>query len=194
MEAPWVRVCSKLTHVAFGHLPPRLVRWGFHPSLLEPLMIGVMDNGVVCRIAFSNGRTASAILEDWQKAWPKTKFLEDVPATKAVADQIAGKARRAGPVSIAMIGTAFQIKVWKELLKVPSGETVSYGELARRIRMPKAYRAVANAMGSNLIPILIPCHRVIATGGGIGGFGSGLGLKRMLLEAEGVVQGRRQAA
>jgi methylated-DNA-[protein]-cysteine S-methyltransferase len=75
--------------------------------------------------------------------------------------------------------------VWKELLKVPAGKTISYAELARRIKHPKAVRAVGNAMGANPIPILVPCHRVIATNGHLGGFGGGLTLKRLLLEAEG---------
>jgi methylated-DNA-[protein]-cysteine S-methyltransferase len=88
-----------------------------------------------------------------------------------------------------MIGTPFQQKVWKELLKVPAGETISYAELARRIRKPKAMRAVGNAMGANPVPIIVPCHRVIASGGGLGGFGGGLTLKRLLLEAE-----RKEAA
>ena len=88
-------------------------------------------------------------------------------------------------LKLQMTGTKFQLAVWKELLKVPAGKTVSYAELARRIKKPKAFRAVGNAMGANPIPIVVPCHRVIATGGGLGGFGGGLTLKRkLLLEAE----------
>ena len=81
----------------------------------------------------------------------------------------------------------FQHRVWKNHCWVPPGETISYAELARRIKKPKAMRAVGNAMGANPIPIIVPCHRVVATGGGLGGFGGGLTLKRILLEAEGKI-------
>ena len=84
-------------------------------------------------------------------------------------------------------GTAFQREVWRELSRIPYGETVSYGEIARRIGRPKSSRAVGNAVGANPLPIVIPCHRVIKSDGSIGGFSSGLHLKRKLLSIEGIV-------
>jgi methylated-DNA-[protein]-cysteine S-methyltransferase len=82
-------------------------------------------------------------------------------------------------------GTQFQLAVWRELQRIPYGQTVSYGELARRIGNPKASRAVGSANGANQIPIVIPCHRVIAAGGKLGGFGGGLPVKEALLALEG---------
>jgi AraC family transcriptional regulator of adaptative response/methylated-DNA-[protein]-cysteine methyltransferase len=185
MEAPWVRACSHVTHIAFEQQPPRLVRWGFHASPIEPLMIGLTEDGVLCRIEFARGRKAYVILDDWAAEWPQTEFVEDKKATRAILQKILGKSGRGkSALKLRMTGTEFQLAVWKELLKVPAGKTVSYAELARRIRKPKAVRAVGNAMGANPVPILVPCHRVIATGGGLGGFGGGLTLKRLLLEAE----------
>jgi O-6-methylguanine DNA methyltransferase len=190
MEAPWVRACSKLTHVAFERQPPRLVRWGFHASPFEPLMIGVTEDGVLCRIEFAHGRKAYVILDDWATAWPQTEFVKDEKATRPILKKIIGQGgKNGGSIKLQMTGTEFQLAVWKELLKVPAGETISYAELARRIKKPKAMRAVGNAMGANPVPIVVPCHRVIATGGGLGGFGGGLTLKRLLLEAE-----RKEAA
>lgn len=81
-------------------------------------------------------------------------------------------------------GTPFQRRVWQGLTEIPYGEVISYGELARRIGMPGAARAVGQANGKNPIPIVVPCHRVIAADGSIGGFSSGLGLKRQLLALE----------
>lgn len=81
-------------------------------------------------------------------------------------------------------GTAFQRTVWKRLQEIPYGETISYGELARRVGNPKASRAVGSANGKNPIPIVIPCHRVIASGGKLGGFGGGLPTKEALLALE----------
>lgn len=81
-------------------------------------------------------------------------------------------------------GTPFQQTVWRELLKISYGETISYGELARRIGNPKASRAVGSANGSNPIPIVIPCHRVIGSDGKLTGYGGGLKIKEELLALE----------
>jgi len=81
-------------------------------------------------------------------------------------------------------GTPFQKKVWSALAKIPYGKTRSYQDVARAIGHPKAFRAVGNANGNNPIPLIIPCHRVIETNGGLGGFGHGLKVKRLLLDFE----------
>ena len=85
-------------------------------------------------------------------------------------------------------GTAFQQKVWAALREIPPGRTAAYHELARRVRSPEAARAVGAACGANPIWIVIPCHRVIAAGGGLGGYGGGLRRKRWLLEHEGALR------
>jgi methylated-DNA-[protein]-cysteine S-methyltransferase len=82
-------------------------------------------------------------------------------------------------------GTPFQKEVWAELSRIPYAETISYGELARRVGRPKGPRAVGQANGRNPIPIIVPCHRVLASNG-IGGYGGGLPMKRTLLAVEGV--------
>lgn len=81
-------------------------------------------------------------------------------------------------------GTDFQVAVWNALLGIPSGETRSYAEIARAVGKPGAYRAVGNAVGSNPVSIFVPCHRVIRSGGGMGGYGGGLWRKEFLLELE----------
>jgi methylated-DNA-[protein]-cysteine S-methyltransferase len=86
-------------------------------------------------------------------------------------------------------GSPFHLRVWQELRKIPPGKTVSYGELARRLGNPQAARAVGQACGANPIPIIVPCHRVIAASGALGGFSSGLEHKRWLLEHEKVISG-----
>ena len=83
-------------------------------------------------------------------------------------------------------GTAFQKRVWKAMLKIPFGETRSYGWLAQQVGEKSKARAVGSACGANPIPIIIPCHRVIREDGGLGGYGGGLGIKRKLLGIEGV--------
>src|SRR6185312_6524376 len=120
---------------------------------------------------------------EWIAEWPKAKFVEDKKATAGILKILLGEASGT-KLKLQMTGTKFQLAVWKELMKIPAGKTVSYAELARRVKKPKAARAIGNAMGANPVPILVPCHRVIASGGGLGGFGGGLDLKRKLLAAE----------
>lgn len=83
------------------------------------------------------------------------------------------------------IGTDFQKAVWKALLEIPYGKTISYKDIGQRIKNPKAYQAIGNAVGKNPIMIIIPCHRVIKSDGSIGGFAYGSDLKKILLEIEG---------
>jgi O-6-methylguanine DNA methyltransferase len=82
--------------------------------------------------------------------------------------------------------TPFQEDVWRAARRIPYGKTVSYGSLAARIGHPRAARAVGSALGANPVPILVPCHRVLARGGGLGGFSRGLEIKKRLLRIEGI--------
>lgn len=91
------------------------------------------------------------------------------------------------------IGTPFQQKVWQQLLKIPYGETISYAQLTESIGKPTAYRAVANANGKNPIALLVPCHRVIASGGGLGGYTGGVQIKQALLDVEKTVNNENNA-
>lgn len=106
-------------------------------------------------------------------------------AADAVQAFLDGKARSID-VPYRLDGTAFRKDVWNALAKVPYGTTISYGELAKASGHPGASRAVGSAMATNPIPLLIPCHRVIAADGSIGGFTGGTELKRKLLAIEGV--------
>jgi methylated-DNA-[protein]-cysteine S-methyltransferase len=85
---------------------------------------------------------------------------------------------------LASTGTPFQITVWRELQAIPYGETISYGELARRIGKPKAARAVGLANGANPLPLVVPCHRVVGSDGRLTGYGGGLPIKEALLAHE----------
>ena len=106
-------------------------------------------------------------------------------AVRQLDEYFTGK-RRTFDIPLLFTGTDFQQKVWNELLHIPFGTTVSYGEMARRIDMPKAVRAVANANGANSISIFAPCHRVIGSDHSLTGYGGGLDTKQKLLELEGV--------
>jgi methylated-DNA-[protein]-cysteine S-methyltransferase len=106
-------------------------------------------------------------------------------AVKQLDEYFAGK-RTEFDLPLELEGTAFQKDVWLALAEIPYGKTISYAELASMVGRPSAFRAVGQANGANPIPIVLPCHRVIASGGGIGGYGGGLEMKRRLLALEGV--------
>ena len=152
---------------------------------LGELWIGVTQKGV-CHIGLSGEESFFAAL---RRLFPEANLLEDGGATREAARQLgeyfSGK-RRTFTLPLDLRGTPFQRTVWEELRKVPFGTTVTYGELARRIGKPRAVRAVGQANHRNPVPIVVPCHRVIGHDGSLVGFGSGLELKRRLLEHEGI--------
>ena len=87
-------------------------------------------------------------------------------------------------VPLLFVGTDFQKMVWRELLRIPYGDLISYGEVATRIGRPKSVRAVANANGANAISVFVPCHRVIGTDGSLTGYAGGMAVKEFLLKLE----------
>jgi methylated-DNA-[protein]-cysteine S-methyltransferase len=121
------------------------------------------------------GRDASAGVEQ------RTGVL--VRTAEQLAEYFAGE-RQEFDLPLAPRGTGFQTLVWRTLLRIPYGETWSYGELARAIRRPAASRAVGAANGRNPIPIIMPCHRVIGSNGSLTGYGGGLPIKRWLIDHE----------
>ena len=104
-------------------------------------------------------------------------------AVAALEAYFAGS-RRTFELELAPEGTPFQQRVWRELLRIPYGATITYGELARRLGDPGASRAVGHANNQNPLPIVIPCHRVVGQGGALVGFGAGLPIKRALIDLE----------
>lgn len=108
---------------------------------------------------------------------------------RQLAEYFAGSRKRFD-LELALGGTAFQQRVWQELQAIPYGETISYGELARRIGQPTASRAVGLANGRNPVGIIVPCHRVVGADGSLTGYGGGIERKRYLLAFEQRVSGR----
>jgi methylated-DNA-[protein]-cysteine S-methyltransferase len=146
-------------------------------SPVGPLLLTADPSGLRT-IEFVNGRRPVSPDPAWQ---------EDEESLKEPIRQL--RAYFAGELEsfdlpLAPTGTRFQLDVWKRLCDIPYGETISYGELARRIGNPNASRAVGLANGSNPIPIVIPCHRVIGSNGKLTGYGGGLPIKEKLLALE----------
>lgn len=129
-------------------------------------------------INFQRGKHAQRPDEGWKK--DAAPLQETIRQLKAYF----GRELHEFDLRCAPEGTRFQRDVWQALCEIPYGETVSYGDLARRIRKPKAVRAVGTANGANPIPIVIPCHRVIGSNGKLTGYGGGLDIKEKLLALE----------
>jgi methylated-DNA-[protein]-cysteine S-methyltransferase len=128
-------------------------------------------------------------------SWLATNFNEEdvvdnKSRNKEVIDQLTryfnGKLAKFS-VPMDLIGTTFQLRVWKELRNIPYGTTISYKQLARRVGVPRGFQAVGSANGCNPMPIIIPCHRVIGTDGSLTGYAAGIKTKEFLLRAEGAI-------
>jgi O-6-methylguanine DNA methyltransferase len=114
----------------------------------------------------------------------RTGFAPNKAAVQQILEYLGGK-RSAFELPLDLRGTPFQLRVWEALLAIPYGETRSYGDVARALGLPlRAARAVGTANGANPCAIVVPCHRVVAAGGKLGGYGGGLPLKRRLLALE----------
>ena len=137
----------------------------------------------LCRLEFPHKSKAPARNGSEENAGEQISSWHRM-VSKALSQTLSGK--RSGPLPPLDLscGTEFQQQVWQSLLKIGTGKTWSYSDVARDIGRPKALRAVGNACGANPIPVLIPCHRVLAAGNAIGGFSSGLEWKRRLLARE----------
>lgn len=152
-----------------------------------PLTFAVNDEGALLFLSFLEGNYATTIEEDLIKEG--YTCLSDSERTAAARTQLleyASGQRTTFDLPVVLVGTEWQKAVWRLLMDVPFGETRTYGELARELGRPQASRAVGRANGTNRIPLVIPCHRIIGADGSLTGFGGGLHLKTALLAHEGV--------
>jgi AraC family transcriptional regulator of adaptative response/methylated-DNA-[protein]-cysteine methyltransferase len=132
-------------------------------------------------MAFADELGSEEVLKDMTQRWPKAKFIHDEERLLDFSDQIVGLS---GRIRLHIIGSSFQIKVWKALFEIPDGQVSTYSNIAVAIDQPSAARAVGTAIGRNPISFLIPCHRVIQKSGGLGGYHWGLKIKKSLLAFE----------
>jgi methylated-DNA-[protein]-cysteine S-methyltransferase len=168
------------------------------------LVEGTLTDGLPMRlfIGEKDGAVVAACLCDDQHPRTEDEFLGRLGATrKGDKSPVLGEAARQAAeyfrgtrtsfdLPFRVEGTDFQRRVWEQLRLIPFGETISYGELAERVDAPAAFRAVGNANGRNCLPLFVPCHRVLAARGRIGGFTGGIGLKKRLLLHEWTVLNR----
>ena len=156
------------------------IRWTHFDSPLGQMLIAATSKGI-CRLTFEDSEGSL------RRLFPNATIVEDSGGLKELVEGALEAIERplaAHELPIDVAGTAFQESVWRELRKIPAGETRSYAEIAAAIGQPKAVRAVGTANGDNHVAVLIPCHRVIRSDGSLGGYAGGLDRKRKLLAAE----------
>ncbi len=170
------------------------IRFGFHPSPFGECLIGATERGI-CALEFTAARPRAEVLEHLRTGWKGAVLIEDTAHTKRIAAKVFETEGRNGskPLHLVLRGTNFQIKVWEALLRIPSGQMLSYADVARLAGEPGASRAVGSALAVNPIAYLIPCHRVIKSTGAFGEYRWGAERKMAILGWEAVSKPGRTA-
>lgn len=155
-------------------------------SPLGPMLGGTTEKGI-CLLEWADRGGKARIMARLEKRYGMKPVAGEHKHLKKLRRQLseyfAGK-RREFDLPLDLQGSAFEMTVWQELLRIPSGETLSYGEMAQLLGKPGAARAVGRANGANYVSIVVPCHRVIEANGKLRGYGGGLERKRFLLDLE----------
>jgi AraC family transcriptional regulator of adaptative response/methylated-DNA-[protein]-cysteine methyltransferase len=157
------------------------IHWAVVETTLGAMLVAATDKGV-CRLAFGEGADAL------RRRFPKAELVEGGAAFETLLAQVVASVEAPGDfahIPLDVKGTAFQEACWKALRAIPPGETRTYAEIAAAAGNPKAVRAAGSANARNNVAVLIPCHRVMRTGGDLGGYAYGLAIKRELLKREG---------
>ncbi|MDE2563909.1 MAG: bifunctional DNA-binding transcriptional regulator/O6-methylguanine-DNA methyltransferase Ada [Sphingomonadales bacterium] len=156
------------------------IHWAVVPTSLGAMLVAATDKGV-CRLSFAEGREAL------EERFPKAELVEGGADFAALLGEVVAAVEAPGDyahIPLDVKGTAFQEAVWRELRRIPAGETRSYAQIAAAAGKPDAVRAAGSANGANNVAVLIPCHRVIRSDGSLGGYAYGLDIKRELLARE----------
>jgi len=156
------------------------IRWAVAGTSLGPLLVAATDRGV-CRVAFGEGEA------ELRARFPKARMEPGGAAFAALVEQVVAAVERPGEASFIPLdvqGTAFQQAVWRELRRIPPGETRTYAQIAAAAGNPGAARAAGSANGANPVAVLVPCHRVVRADGSPGGYAWGEAIKRELLRRE----------
>lgn len=144
------------------------IHYGFHQTPFGLALIGVTDRGI-CWLSFLQADEEPRLeLEKMKEHWYNSVFSEDRELTQTFIEKIFNRSANKQPLHVFVKGTNFQIKVWEALLKIPTGNVITYQDIASTVKRPKAVQAVGSAIGANHIAYLIPCHRVIRKDGVLG--------------------------
>src|SRR5438105_6753815 len=156
--------------------------YGWHSTLFGRALVAATKQGL-CGLSFGSAGEQSSQFGDMAARWPEARFIPGETEIAPYTDRIFANSG-SGTIPVQLFGTPWQLKVWQALLAIPEGSTIAYGALAERLCSARAARATASAIARNPIALLIPCHRVIASTGALGGYRWGEPRKRALLALE----------
>jgi len=159
------------------------IRYGVHPSPFGQVLLAVTERGI-CGLSFLASGNAEEERASLRQKWQAATLVEDSEETQRLAMQIFTPGADAAPLHLYVRGTNWQIKVWEALLRIPPGARLTYGAIAQEVCTIKASRAVGNAVGSNPIAYLIPCHRVVRQSGEVHRYRWGSERKQAILAWE----------
>jgi len=159
------------------------IAYGFHPSPFGEALVMATERGLAGLAFADNPEDRSKVLADMTGRWPKAQFVDQPEKTVALAARIFDPAHwnSGEPLRLVLIGTDFEVRVWRTLLKIPLGRAASYGDIAAHVGRPKAARAVGAAVGRNPLCFVVPCHRVLGKAGALTGYHWGLTRKRAII-------------
>ncbi len=163
------------------------IAYGYHATPFGECMLAKTDRGI-CGLSFVQNDDRQPVFANLKQRWQNAKLIEDADDTRPLIKKIfnPSEGKNSAPLHLVLSGTNFQIKVWEALIKIPMGAVVSYEDVAAHLGMPKASRAVGNAVGSNPVSFVIPCHRVIRKTAEFGNYGGGVARKLAILGWEAV--------
>ena len=158
------------------------LRYGFHFSPFGEAILVATERGVA-GIGFVDDGDRAAALADMRRRWPRAEYAEDGSATAPLARRVfePSRWRVEEPLRVVLIGTDFEVRVWKTLLRIPFGRATTYSAIAQTLGKPSASRAVGAAVGKNPISFVVPCHRVLGRSGALTGYHWGLTRKQAIL-------------
>lgn len=159
--------------------------YGFHPTRFGEALIACAGGGI-CAVFFTTSQGRAEGLHDLHNRWPEATYNESATATTPYLNHLLQvyDEFKTDPLKIILMGTDFQLQVWRALLQIPFGEVINYENLANYLGRPQSTRAVASAVGKNPISLLIPCHRVLRKDKGLGGYRWGVERKITILAWE----------
>ncbi|UCG06042.1 MAG: bifunctional helix-turn-helix domain-containing protein/methylated-DNA--[protein]-cysteine S-methyltransferase [Desulfobacterales bacterium] len=159
-----------------------LITYGFHPSPFGECLLASTERGI-CGLYFVKDANRKRVLSELEFSWKNADLREDPDRSRKLVHRIFNPSmvNESAPLHLILNGTNFQIKVWEALIRIPFGSVVTYEDVAIKIGLPKATRAVGSAVGTNPISFIIPCHRVIRKTADFGNYGSGTARKKAIL-------------
>lgn len=177
-------MATSIEDIIFGGAVPDTLQIGFAPCALGTVVVARSEKGLC---AVLPGDSTAALRRDLQRRFPAAILADGDGATQELANQVAAfiDAPAAGlTVPLDLQGSDFEQQVWRALQGIPAGQTVSYGEIARRIGSPGRAQDVAQACAANALAVVVPCHRVVKSDGSLSGYRWGAARKRRLLQRE----------